>query len=62
MTKRKQERLQRIKALRSQIAAVQSEISKYKEQKEECVKFKQFLDRLTPHEFKTKQAELKREE
>merc|ERR1719163_1389827 len=61
MTKRKQERQQRIKQLKSQISAIQSEISKHKEQKEECVKFKRFLDKLTPQEWKDKQTELKRQ-
>eukprot|EP00392_Amoebophrya_sp_AT5.2_P005390 g5399.t1 len=60
MTKVKQERLQKIKHLRGKIAQIQSEISKYKEQKEECVKFRKFLDHLTPQEWKQKQAELRR--
>ncbi|CAD7925220.1 unnamed protein product [Amoebophrya sp. A120] len=60
MTKVKQERLQKIKHLRGKIAQIQSEISKYKEQKEECVKFRKFLDHLTPVEWKQKQAELRR--
>ena len=38
MTKEKQQRLQRIKNLKSQISAIQSDISKHKEQKEECIK------------------------
>merc|ERR1719408_640162 len=61
MTKRKQERQQRIKQLKSQISAIQSEISKHKEQKEECVKFKRFLDKLTPQEWRDKQTELKKQ-
>ncbi|CAD7948121.1 unnamed protein product [Amoebophrya sp. A25] len=60
MTKVKQERLQKIKHLRGKIAQIQSEISKYKEQKEECIKFRKFLDHLTPIEWKQKQAELRR--
>merc|ERR1719408_639251 len=61
MTKRKQERQQRIKQLRSQISAIQSEISKHKEQREECVKFKRFLDKLTPQEWTDRQVEAKKE-
>merc|ERR1719299_327395 len=61
MTKRKQERMQRIKQLKSSISAIQSEISKHKEQKEECIKFKTFLEKLTPIEWKEKQAQLKLE-
>merc|ERR1719326_2128751 len=61
MTKTKQEKMQKIKQLKSQISAIQSEISKHKEQKEECVKFKRFLDKLTPQEWKDKQTELKRQ-
>merc|ERR1719299_144299 len=61
MTKKKQEKMQRIKQLRSQISAIQSEISKHKEQKEECIKFKTFLEKLTPIEWKEKKAQLKLE-
>jgi hypothetical protein len=61
MTKKKQEKMQRIKQLKSQISVIQSEISKHKEQKEECIKFKTFLEKLTPIEWKEKQAQLKQE-
>merc|ERR1719359_2391627 len=56
MTKKKQEKMQRIKQLKSMISAIQSEISKHKEQKEECIKFKTFLEKLTPVEWKEKKA------
>jgi hypothetical protein len=59
MTKKKQEKMQRIKTLKSQISVIQSEISKHKEQKEECIKFKTFLEKLTPIEWKDKQSQLK---
>jgi len=59
MTKEKQQRLQRIKNLKSQISAIQSDISKHKEQKEECIKYKQFLDKLTPTEWKERQMDIK---
>jgi len=55
MTKKKVEKQQRIKVLKTQISAVMSEISKHKEQKEEYVKLKLFLDKLTPHEWKEQQ-------
>jgi len=61
MTKKKQEKMQRIKQLKSQISVIQSEISKHKEQKEECIKFKTFLEKLTPIEWKEKQAQNKLE-
>jgi len=57
MTKKKVEKQQRIKVLKTQISAVMSEISKHKEQKEEYIKLKLFLDKLTPHEWKEKQKE-----
>merc|ERR1719161_2831407 len=61
MTKKKQEKLQKIKTAKSQISAIQSDISKHKEQKEECIKYKQFLDKLTPNEWKDRQIEIKKE-
>jgi hypothetical protein len=54
-TKKKQDRLQRIKHLKSQLSAVQSEIAKHREQKEECMKYKAFLEKLTPQDWKDKQ-------
>merc|ERR1719271_2233201 len=61
MTKEKQQRLQKIKTAKGQISAIQSDISKHKEQKEECIKYKQFLDNLTPTEWKERQVEVKKE-
>jgi len=58
-TKKKQDRLQRIKHLKSQLSAVQSEIAKHREQKEECMKYKHFLEKLTEvtaPDFKDHQA------
>merc|ERR1712025_1429634 len=57
--KRKQEKLQRIKSLKQQISGVHSEIAKFKELREECVRYKMFLDKLTPLEWKNQQAEIK---
>jgi|Transcript_4791 hypothetical protein len=62
MTKKKQERMQTIKALKSQLSAIQSEIAKHREQKDECLKFKGFLTKLTPQEWKemTKDQKMER--
>merc|ERR1719506_2734773 len=60
-TKRKQDRLQRIKHLKSQLSAVQSEIAKHREQREECMKYKAFLEKLTPQDWKDQKAEEKRQ-
>lgn len=58
-TKIKNDKIQKIKHLRSQLSAIQSEIAKFKEQKDECIKFKQFLSKLTPLEWKEKKKEEK---
>merc|ERR1719506_3259634 len=60
-TKKKQDRLQRIKHLKSQLSAVQSEIAKHREQKEECSKYKYFLENLTPQDWKDQIADAKRQ-
>merc|ERR1719321_1358522 len=57
--KRKQEKLQKIKQLKQQISGVHSEIAKFKELREECVRYKKFLDKLTPPEWTKQQAEMK---
>merc|ERR1719506_2016684 len=54
-TKKKQEKLTKIKQLRVQLSAVQSEIAKHREQKEECLKYKAFLEKLTPQEWRDEQ-------
>jgi len=59
-TKKKQDRLQRIKHLKSQLSAVQSEIAKHREQKEECLKYKAFLEKLTPQEWRDEQLQKKK--
>merc|ERR1712151_1159997 len=56
MTKKKQEALQKIKHLKSQLSALQSEIAKHREQKDECLKYKTFLEKLTPQEWKDQKA------
>lgn len=50
-TKRKQEKTQEIKRLTQQIQALSSEMSKHKEALEDCVRYKNFLDMLTPPEW-----------
>jgi len=54
-TKLKQEKVQEIKKLNHQIQAVQSDMSKLKEQLEDCLQYKAFLDELTPQEWIEKQ-------
>ena len=50
-TKRKQEKNQEIKRLTQQIQAVNSEMSKHREALEDCLRYKNFLDMLTPPEW-----------
>ncbi|CAK0829965.1 unnamed protein product [Prorocentrum cordatum] len=61
MTKQKQEKMQKIKQLKSQLSAIQSEIAKHQEQKNECHKFKGFLDKLTPQEWKDQKDQEKKD-
>jgi len=62
-TKRKQEKTQDVKRLNQQIQTLSSEMSKHKEALDDCLKYKKFLDMLTPPEWfvqhKRNQAELK---
>jgi hypothetical protein len=60
-TKRKQEKAQEIKRLTQQIQALSSEMSKHKEGLEDCLRYKQFLDMLTPPEFFEQQRRLHEE-
>lgn len=50
-TKKKQDKTQEIKRLTQQIQALNSEMSKHKEALEDCLRYKQFLDMLTPPEW-----------
>lgn len=61
MTKSKQERIAKIKQLKSQLSAVVSEIAKHREQKEECLRLKEFLVHLTPVTWKELKAEEKKQ-
>ena len=50
-TKRKQEKTQEIKRLTQQIQTLSSEMSKHREALEDCMRYKKFLDLLTPPEW-----------
>merc|ERR1719230_81522 len=60
-TKAKAEKVQEIKKLNAQITQIKSEMSKFEEQLEDCRKYKDFLDKLTPPEWFEEQAKLKRQ-
>lgn len=60
-TKAKAEKVQEIKKLNMQITQIKSEMSKFEEQLEDCRKYKDFLDRLTPPEWFEEQARLREE-
>jgi len=57
--KKKADKHQRIKQLRQQISAIQSEVAKLGEQKDENEKYKQFLELVTPPEWKQQQVDAK---
>lgn len=59
-TRVKTEKVQEIKRLNQQIQLVQSDMSKLKEQLEDCLKYKKFLDELTPPEWHESQLSIKR--
>ncbi|OQR81548.1 hypothetical protein THRCLA_11630, partial [Thraustotheca clavata] len=59
-TKSKADRVQEIKKLNQQIQLVQSDMSKLKEQLDDCLKYKTFLDELTPPEWESEQIEKKK--
>jgi len=60
-TKLKTDKVQEIKKLNQQIQMVQSDMSKHKEALEDCLKYKDFLDSLTPPEFVEEKIRIKRE-
>lgn len=60
-TKKKQEKTQEIKRLTQQIQALSSEMSKHREALEDCMRYKNFLDMLTPPEW-FDQHRMRREE
>mmetsp|Transcript_17130 Transcript_17130/g.23649 ORF Transcript_17130/g.23649 Transcript_17130/m.23649 type:complete len:605 (-) Transcript_17130:110-1924(-) len=57
--KAKQDKVHEIKRLSAAIATIKSELNKYEEQLEDCRKYKDFLDKLTPPEYFKEQTELK---
>lgn len=60
-TKEKQEKVLEIKKLNAEISKVENEMSKYEEQLLACMKYKDFLDSLTPPEHWAKIARRKEE-
>jgi hypothetical protein len=59
-TKLKTDKVQEIKKLNQLITQVQSDMSKHKEALEDCLKYKDFLDKLTPPEWFEDQRKAKR--
>merc|ERR1711972_66053 len=57
--KEKQAKIQKIKGIKQHIATLQSEIGKFREVREECTRYKAFLDKLTPMEWKEQQRDIK---
>lgn len=55
--KAKQDKVLEIKRLNTAIAALRSEMNKYEEQLEDCRKYKEFLDSITPQEWFDQQAD-----
>ncbi|KAF4699196.1 Coiled-coil domain containing, partial [Perkinsus olseni] len=60
LSKKKQERTVKLKQLKAQLLVIQSEITKLQEQMEDCLKYKTFLEKLTPAEWTAQQEEVKR--
>eukprot|EP00753_Platysulcus_tardus_P015583 PLAT5103.1.p1 GENE.PLAT5103.1~~PLAT5103.1.p1 ORF type:complete len:597 (-),score=356.24 PLAT5103.1:111-1901(-) len=60
-TKLKAEKAQEIKKLNQQIQALQSEKAKLAEQLDDCIMYREFLDKLTPADWFEEQRKLKRE-
>jgi len=55
--KAKQDKVLEIKRLNTAVAALRSEMNKYEEQLEDCRKYKDFLDSITPQEWFEQQAQ-----
>lgn len=54
--KAKQDKVHELKRLNTMIATLKSELNKYEEQLEDCRKYKEFLDSITPSEWFSHQA------
>eukprot|EP00930_Biecheleria_cincta_P029183 TRINITY_DN2030_c0_g2_i1.p1 TRINITY_DN2030_c0_g2~~TRINITY_DN2030_c0_g2_i1.p1 ORF type:complete len:571 (-),score=174.04 TRINITY_DN2030_c0_g2_i1:78-1790(-) len=61
MTKKKQERMSRIKQLKSELSNIQSQITNNMEKKAELLKYKDFLKNLTPPEWTAEKEQEKRD-
>jgi len=61
MSKKKLDKLHRIKQLKCQLSALQSDIAKLREQKDDCMGLKSFLEVLMPQEWKDAKNDEKRE-
>ncbi|KAF4720723.1 Coiled-coil domain containing, partial [Perkinsus olseni] len=59
LSKKKQERTVKLKQLKAQLLVIQSDITKLQEQMEDCLKYKTFLEKLTPAEWTAQQQEVK---
>merc|ERR1719454_647828 len=59
--KKRTEVVQKIKQMKQQNAQIQSETSKLREQREEAMRYKKFLEDMTPKEWKEQQLEMRRE-
>jgi hypothetical protein len=59
--KKRTEVVQQIKMMKQQNAQIQSETSKLREQREEAMRYKKFLEDMTPKEWKEQQLEMRRE-
>ena len=57
--KAKQDKVHEIKRLNAANTTIKSELNKYEEQLEECRRYKEFLDNLTPPEYFKEQQEMK---
>lgn len=59
--KKRQEVVQNIKLIKQQIAQIQSETGKLREQGEEATRYKKFLEDLTPKDWKEQQVQMAKE-
>lgn len=58
-SKEKMDRLAKIKQIKQQIAGLQSESGKLREVRDECARYQDFLEKLTPQEWKEQQKQIK---
>ncbi len=60
-TKKKMEKIQEIKRLNQQLQILQSTINKYRDNLDECLQYKKYLDQLTPKTWVEQQTGIKKE-